>query len=687
MEFHPEVSETPPQGCFWSALYFFLGISVFLVTKQPGLPFLVISGLIALLEGPLGVRTISPLKKHQFGVACYTGAFFAMFFAECRILQFGLLFAGAITAGLAPIRQLIGSIRTYLTSLNADRWVDFFGLLVLALGGFLLAIGMVSGIVLNLSRTSINIGVWSGSPSGFFGLLLFLGIGLFLIVVGLGIRQRAVWAGALGLCMTFYGFLNALGKAFADTQGDLSRIPEGLVKNSLDLFLNWGFFIGFYSVFYPTVSSRARDLIGPLEGQLEQIRDALQTAQDRLTRAEDQAAQTSRDLAFEKAKYQAVFESINEGVIIFTADSTLLYMNPAFGTQFNVTFKDWEGKPFAPLFERPGIEKLRHSHSSPEPEFSAKLASKAVSDPALETISASETASVPVSAPEFDLPTPDSRGQLIVRDDQGGVRRWLSFYTKPISRGPDEAPVFIGLYRDITFEKEIDRMKTEFVSNVSHELRTPLTSIRAYTEMLLDDEAEDPQTRKDYLQIILDEAERLTNLINDILDLSRMESGKKAYRFGEHDPAALLKKVAAVAASFADQKHQQLTLTLPEPSGNVMCDPDLLHQSVLNLVNNALKYTPAEGRITIALSWCENHYQITVSDTGPGIAPEDQRRLFSKFFRVETSLNREIGGTGLGLALVKQIALVHQGEVTVASEIGKGSTFTLSLPRHFSPPG
>jgi signal transduction histidine kinase len=203
--------------------------------------------------------------------------------------------------------------------------------------------------------------------------------------------------------------------------------------------------------------------------------------------------------------------------------------------------------------------------------------------------------------------------------------------------------------------------------------------------MLLDDEADDPVTRREYLQIILDEGERLTNLINDILDLSKMEAGRRIFRFAPGHPLAVVRKVVTVVEPDARKKGLSLTASLPSEDREALIDADLLHQAVMNLAANAVKYTPAGGHLRLGLAWGETTYRIEVKDDGPGIAEEDQKRLFTKFFRVENSLNRDIGGTGLGLALVRQIAQVHQGQVGLQSTPGQGSLFHLDLPYSFEP--
>lgn len=237
------------------------------------------------------------------------------------------------------------------------------------------------------------------------------------------------------------------------------------------------------------------------------------------------------------------------------------------------------------------------------------------------------------------------------------------------------------MVRDITVEIEIDRMKSDFVSQVSHELRTPLTSIQAYTEMLLDGEVEDRDSQKEYLRITFEEAGRLTRLINDLLDLARIESGRRPMKLGHLDLAVLTRDVAGVLAGQLEKAGQTLTMSLPAGPAPLVGDADLLKQAGLNLLSNASKYTPAGGAITVAVEPRPDGRLVwTFADTRIGLTSQDKDRLFNKFFRADSDFVRAAGGTGLGLNLMKNIVDLHQGEIRADSTLGQGSTFTVILP-------
>ncbi len=254
---------------------------------------------------------------------------------------------------------------------------------------------------------------------------------------------------------------------------------------------------------------------------------------------------------------------------------------------------------------------------------------------------------------------------------------------------PDQKTDGVGgvvtILRDITREKEISEMKSDFVSQASHELRTPLSSINAYIEMLLDSEAEDEASRQEFYQIIKSEADRVARMIDNMLNISRIEAGIVQVEKAEVDFAKLTREVLDAMQPQAKSKQ----IKLIEKSGPLLysaqADRDMMHQVVMNLVSNAIKYTPDGGRVTVSV---ENDDElrsvlVSVSDTGLGVPPDALEKLFDKFYRVE-NYKRIAKGTGLGLNLVKHIVeTVHKGTVGVSSEVGMGSRFWFTVPYEF----
>ncbi|NIK76761.1 signal transduction histidine kinase [Paenibacillus castaneae] len=255
-------------------------------------------------------------------------------------------------------------------------------------------------------------------------------------------------------------------------------------------------------------------------------------------------------------------------------------------------------------------------------------------------------------------------------------RRFIQIYCEPLYRNGEKFGLLL-VHRDITKEYEVDRMKSEFVSTVSHELRTPLASVLGFAELLLHRELK-PERQRKYVTTIHQEARRLTTLINDFLDLQRMESGKQTYDMHPLSLTTLINEVIETqqmtAPSHRITWHNQASQML------VVADREKMQQSFINLISNAIKYSPNGGEIKVSSSIHNNQIMIRIEDEGLGIPKEAIPNLFNKFYRVDNSDRREIGGTGLGLAIVHEIITRHKGSIEVESEFGHGSTFIVSLP-------
>jgi signal transduction histidine kinase len=234
--------------------------------------------------------------------------------------------------------------------------------------------------------------------------------------------------------------------------------------------------------------------------------------------------------------------------------------------------------------------------------------------------------------------------------------------------------------RATTREMKLAEAKSVFVSNVSHELKTPLALIRLFAEMLETGMVKHADKTQEYGRIINHESRRLTQLINNILDFSRIEAGRREYQLVETNPAVV---VAEVLQSYAYQMNSAgfvVQTNLASNLPNVRLDRDAIAQAVLNLLNNAVKYSPDEKRIEVCVEARAERLAIAVRDHGIGIARAEQRRIFEKFYRVGSGLVHDTKGSGLGLSIVQHIVAAHRGQVTVESTPGQGSCFTIWLP-------
>ena len=226
----------------------------------------------------------------------------------------------------------------------------------------------------------------------------------------------------------------------------------------------------------------------------------------------------------------------------------------------------------------------------------------------------------------------------------------------------------------------MERIRKDFVINVSHELRTPLASIQGYTETLMDGALHDPEYNMKFLRIIRHNAERLARLTEDLLTLSRIELKRHKFEFDLHSVNGLLRDSVELVRPIAEKNAIRIGEELAPKEAEVWCDSEAVSQIMSNLLDNAIKYTPAGGSITVGAQASGRHYELFVRDTGTGIPADELPRLFERFYRVDKARSRELGGTGLGLAIVKHLVAAHNGAARVESRVNEGSTFYFTLP-------
>lgn len=340
--------------------------------------------------------------------------------------------------------------------------------------------------------------------------------------------------------------------------------------------------------------------------------------------------------------YLSIITSIKSGACLVDPEHRIIVTNPPFDHFFGIV----ESKPGQPI----GEVMMEALPMVPNPEEFVRTVRE-----------------------RFDRPVVNDQGKMVLARD--GVRRVLHWYVVPV-RGVGRLFVF----RDNTQLEEIDRMKTEFISTVSHELRTPLTSILGYVDLILDGDAgETNPTQREFLEIVHSNTNRLKALINDILDIERIESGSIQMALQPLDMRTVVNQVARTFEVSAHQKGLAFALQTPGAPLMVRGDYDRLVQVVSNLVSNAVKYT-RQGSVSVRLERGEDQVALEVTDTGIGMTEEEQERLFTRFFRADHSYTREVGGTGLGLSIVKALVEEHGGRILVQSTPGAGSTFTVVLP-------
>ena len=360
---------------------------------------------------------------------------------------------------------------------------------------------------------------------------------------------------------------------------------------------------------------------------------------------EERAEQLNKDLknanmnlSIEKLRIESIVQSMEDAVLAVNSEKKIVKVNRVAERIFSIDGGRAEGRPLEDVVK---IRDLRDN-------FTTVLAVKSIT-------------------------------KTEVKFQMGNKEHIFAAVFAPIIDEKNEAAGSVAVFRDITEIKELDKMKSEFLNMVSHELRTPLTPIQAYSELMMVRNVDNEKVKK-YADIINRETQRLGALIGDLLDLSRIDAGKGLSLALE--PVDMNELMLTVYETFknASTRHK-IILTLPEKSEIILVDKNKIIQVMTNLLSNALKYSPDGGEITIKTWFDDKMFYGSVKDQGLGIAEEDLTRIFEKFFRVESEKVKKIGGTGIGLPIVKYILELHNGSIKVFSEFNKGSEFVFNIPK------
>jgi two-component system phosphate regulon sensor histidine kinase PhoR len=262
-------------------------------------------------------------------------------------------------------------------------------------------------------------------------------------------------------------------------------------------------------------------------------------------------------------------------------------------------------------------------------------------------------------------------------DVKGMTDRKVRVRVAPLAGGGSEG--IVAVLWDVTDLKRLESVRRDFVANVSHELRTPIAAIKAATETLEKGALDDPQTAREFVSMIARHSRRLQEMVEDVLKLSRAEDQKLDLALSSIQVDDLFASLLDLYQASASRHGVQLARTTNGPGLTVWADRRAVDQILCNLIDNAIKYAP-RASVTLSATVADSGVNLSVSDTGPGIAPEHLPRLFERFYRVDRGRSRDVAGTGLGLSIAKHYAEAMGGQITVESTLGRGSTFTLRLP-------
>jgi len=368
---------------------------------------------------------------------------------------------------------------------------------------------------------------------------------------------------------------------------------------------------------------------------------------DQLAMALDNAA-LFEEAENKKTQLEQVFASTSDGFLVLDLEERIVAFNKQGGALLGIAPDTLVGRPFRGL-----VDAL--SHAIAWEDTGGQALAEAIarrSEPA---------------AGDLELRLPEHR-----------TLRWHTMPTADLLGNTVGVTVTL---RDVTREREIDRMKTEFVSVVSHELRTPLTSIKGSLHLLLSDPGlQLDETQRHLIDISVKNTDRLIRLITNILDISKIEAGRMQLDFASHRPCDFVAMAVEGIRGFAESREVALEQDVPEVLPSLRVDFDRMVQVLTNLVSNAIKFSPVGGRVRVSARVTGGEVELRVSDQGRGIAPQDLSRLFGKFQQLDGSNVREVGGTGLGLAICRGLVEEHGGRIAVESQPGAGATFIVSLP-------
>ena len=340
------------------------------------------------------------------------------------------------------------------------------------------------------------------------------------------------------------------------------------------------------------------------------------------------------ELSRDRARLDAILSGMVEGVLVLDGHGRIQLANRAAQGMLRMDTSS---------IGRPYVEVIRH------PDIAAQLGTALRGEEA------------------------DNRELALTRDPS---RTFVS-RAAPVTRVGGGGAVLV--LHDITDLRRADQIRRDFVANVSHELRTPLTAIRGYIEALLDDEPDVADTRK-FLEIIARHSARMERLVSDLLRLARLDARQEALDLASCDMQQLFNTVVGDVALTAESKRQHITTAVDPAAGRITADPAKLHDVLRNLVENAVHYSPEAAAIRLEATRENGAVRISVSDSGPGIPPDDLSRVFERFYRVDPARSRDDGGTGIGLAIARSIVEAHGGRIVAKSDPGHGSAFTFDLP-------
>jgi len=373
--------------------------------------------------------------------------------------------------------------------------------------------------------------------------------------------------------------------------------------------------------FGQTIAVKSRDEVGQLTEMFNYLTVRLKSTLDEMSR--------------EKNKVEAILTNMTDGIIAVNAEGVVIHANPAAYKIFNIREEDLYNRNF---------------------------------DDAAEKLDLGIT---------FNDILNDSDKNYNILSINNLI---IKISVVQIINEHNKAEGAMLVLQDVTEQEKLDKMRKEFVANVSHELRTPLTTIRSYTETLLDGALDNKEYTLNFLKVINSESERMTRLVKDLLQLSKLDYDKMEWNMKSLSILNILRDCVVKMEMAAKQKNQSLSFEAIGELCEINGDKDRIEQVIINIISNAIKYTPENGSIKVTAKRLKDSVEIRIADSGIGIPKDDLPRLFERFYRVDKARSRSMGGTGLGLSIAKNIVEAHKGSIRIESEYGKGSEVIINFP-------
>ncbi|HYF92957.1 MAG TPA: ATP-binding protein [Symbiobacteriaceae bacterium] len=373
--------------------------------------------------------------------------------------------------------------------------------------------------------------------------------------------------------------------------------------------------------FDQTIEVRSTDEIGQLGEMFNRMTRRLKSTLD--------------EIQGEKNKVEAILTHMADGLLALDEAGRIIKLNPAAERMFRTL----------------------------EPEALGRLPAEAWPDLRLEAALAKAVA----------------ENRSVIHETRFGARYLLAYVT-PLFSDRHQIAGAVVVFHDITELQKLESLRREFVANVSHELKTPLTTVKSYVETLLDGAAEEPEVRERFLRVVESETDRMARLVKDLLHLSQLDQGSASWDIQPHEAPPLVEECVARLAVQIERKKLNVTRNYADELPLALIDRDKLQQVLLNLLANAVEFTPPCGQITVSVRPDGAMVRFSVSDTGIGIPAEDLPRIFERFYRVDKARSRMLGGTGLGLAIARQIVELLGGAICISSVFGKGTEVVFTIP-------